>query len=37
MKVSLEAQTTLTAKGGAKTEVSSSGALKIKGSVVMIN
>jgi len=36
-KMTLEAQTTLTAKGGAKTEISSSGALKIKGSIVMIN
>jgi uncharacterized protein involved in type VI secretion and phage assembly len=37
MKVEMEAQTSLTAKGSASAEVSSSGNLTLKGSVVMIN
>jgi Rhs element Vgr protein len=37
MKMEMEAQTTLTAKASAKAEVSSSGNLTLKGSVVMIN
>lgn len=36
-KMALESQTTLTAKAATKTEVSSSGNLTLKGSVVMIN
>jgi uncharacterized protein involved in type VI secretion and phage assembly len=37
MKVNLEAQTGFTAKGSATAEVSSTGSLTLKGSVVMIN